>query len=575
MLSETSDDTTATYRPSLAPAGFLATLAYSRKQTGHAAHNGQVNWPVLAGVRFALALIVASTHFAMVGGEQDPFFALNAFGGVAAVLGFLVISGFSIAHSYAVQPRQFFVRRFARIYPLYLTCILAWWLFFQVAGLSIVTLPTGVEIDAPTTWQTLQNAVMLQGVSTIAAFSPAWSLSVECWFYAATPLLFLCRPNVLRFLALASCAFWFFIEPLSLTTLSTLRFGLAAVTVGWAWLLGFIVYSNRLRWLDLIFLIAAGVVLLSRYTGGYQPLSIVTYLGVCAALIFGPRLQLSSRTNAILNYLGDLSYPLYLSHVPVLFFTVGYLHLVHSLIAAIVVLLVSVALLHFVDRPLHARLLSLKPRIDRVRTAWWALIGLGFCGVATLAYFTGVRELWLVAIVIAVCTTFGAFAKPKWARIPALSASIAGYVLTLGCALFPQWTAYALGAPLPTSVNLHDPSSSRFVHNFQDDWVVGHQAEIYLSVPDGNSVVNLNIVSSVPAFLAQQVVHVSAGACALGTYLPQASSVATRLMVPSDCANGSRISVVLRMEQALLPPGTSDVRHLSLRVDNVSLLRGP
>ncbi len=65
-------------------------------------------WPMLGGVRFLLALIVAGDHLALFFPASELSYNLKSLSSLAAVLGFLVISGFSIAASYAKEPQGFY-----------------------------------------------------------------------------------------------------------------------------------------------------------------------------------------------------------------------------------------------------------------------------------------------------------------------------------------------------------------------------------------------------------------------------------------------------------------------------------
>jgi peptidoglycan/LPS O-acetylase OafA/YrhL len=109
-------------------------------------------WAVLAGLRFFLALTVVGNHLRFVVNEQRPWWSpiarYNAFG---SVLAFLLISGYSIAHSYNRQPAGFYGRRFWRIYPVYLFCLglcaisfLPEWKGFAIPG-GYVDLPARIE----------------------------------------------------------------------------------------------------------------------------------------------------------------------------------------------------------------------------------------------------------------------------------------------------------------------------------------------------------------------------------------------------------------------------------------------
>ena len=83
----------------------------------------KVSWDVLAATRFALAAIVMVAHLGVPLFSNRLVTAVVNLGAFTAVLGFLVLSGFSIAHSYSQNKEGYFRRRMLRIYPLYALAI--------------------------------------------------------------------------------------------------------------------------------------------------------------------------------------------------------------------------------------------------------------------------------------------------------------------------------------------------------------------------------------------------------------------------------------------------------------------
>jgi peptidoglycan/LPS O-acetylase OafA/YrhL len=81
------------------------------------------NWALLGGLRFFLAFIVLTAHLGWYLPKSDPFLKFDKFSPVVAVLGFLLISGFSIAASLNASPKGYYFRRFIRIFPLYIFSI--------------------------------------------------------------------------------------------------------------------------------------------------------------------------------------------------------------------------------------------------------------------------------------------------------------------------------------------------------------------------------------------------------------------------------------------------------------------
>src|ERR1700722_6308061 len=135
-------------------------------------------WSILAGVRFLLASIVAIEHL----NDYTPVGYLGVFavfGAFEAILGFLLISGYSISVSYAKQPEGFLLRRIFRLYPIYLTAMAVTYLAFI---LNHVAKPGLLVLSI--------NALFLNQLVTTDSFvGPAWSLSLEFWLYCLAPVL--------------------------------------------------------------------------------------------------------------------------------------------------------------------------------------------------------------------------------------------------------------------------------------------------------------------------------------------------------------------------------------------------
>ena len=99
---------------------------------------------------------------------------------------FFVLSGFILTYIYlgdkGLEPRRFWLARFARVYPLYLLSLLLsapfWLAAHQPISSQVGTLLTTI--------------LMIQAwfpAAANAVNSPAWSLSVEMFFYAAFPFI--------------------------------------------------------------------------------------------------------------------------------------------------------------------------------------------------------------------------------------------------------------------------------------------------------------------------------------------------------------------------------------------------
>ena len=136
-------------------------------------------------------MAVVAFHFALEPIPKTAWLLRRVVGsGFIAVSFFFVLSGFVLAHHYAGEPfrtrsafRQFWVRRFARVYPLYLSSL--------ALGAAAAWPKSFHELAMPReiTRVSLQIA-LLNAWHHVAMFKwnwAAWSLSVEAAFYFAFP----------------------------------------------------------------------------------------------------------------------------------------------------------------------------------------------------------------------------------------------------------------------------------------------------------------------------------------------------------------------------------------------------
>lgn len=144
--------------------------------------------------RFFAALIVVMVHE-----HSWPSWVQGLIGGGSvAVIFFFMLSGFVLAYGGEFVDGSgdrlgFYVRRFARIYPVYM---LAWMLYGVVLVLSWLADPNidaFYMVKAGVTFGSL-SATLVQAWVPAASWAwnlPGWSLSVEAFFYALFPIIFL------------------------------------------------------------------------------------------------------------------------------------------------------------------------------------------------------------------------------------------------------------------------------------------------------------------------------------------------------------------------------------------------
>ncbi|MBD0283866.1 MAG: acyltransferase [Bacteroidota bacterium] len=144
--------------------------------------------PPLTGVRFMAAFFVFIFHY-------NPFPKNTFIWGIcnemySGVSIFFVLSGFLICYNYFDSSslrlsfvKSYFIKRFARIYPVYFVLTNIFYLYNYFLHDKKVQLP-----------EYFLNITLLKGLSGEYMFSglfQAWSLTVEECFYAFAPLIFL------------------------------------------------------------------------------------------------------------------------------------------------------------------------------------------------------------------------------------------------------------------------------------------------------------------------------------------------------------------------------------------------
>jgi hypothetical protein len=290
-------------------------------------------WSLLAGFRFLLALVVAAGHlgrFTSLKGLQLIAW-LNPF---HAILGFLLVSGYSVGSSYLQAPRGFLWRRILRIYPIYAASM--------VLACAVWVL---VAHQKPPDWKTiiLNLALLNQAATNYSIIGPAWSLSLEFWLYCLVPFFFRRSPGVLRIMCYGSFLL------LTVYTLGRSAFhwpyfsnttlGLNLPLLSFVWICGLRLTDPRSSpdevFLDLRFFFIAQITLetmtetISRLRH-HDPCGVVTTvlphealhaLPLTACYILFRHCVVGAAgggsRSTTLRLLGDIAYPLYLVHIPV------------------------------------------------------------------------------------------------------------------------------------------------------------------------------------------------------------------------------------------------------------------
>lgn len=290
-------------------------------------------WTLLSLLRFVLASIVAINHLA----EYVDLGVLRwvpRLGAFEAILGFLLISGYSIGASYLRTPQGFIWRRIRRVYPIYVIALFTCW-----------CVATQVQrLDPPTAFELLVNLLLLNQVFTTTSYvGPAWSLALEFWLYVATPLLVLRSEKSLRsIVALSFVAYLVYtvLRPmLHLPYYAGVGYGANLLFLSFAWIGGLrlaihrqtagvalqdlrLIFAAHLLWSVAIQLAwrvkhdALSAFVVDDLAGfALQSLTLLIVYQAFARGVMTRRLVI--RRRRLVLWLGDISYPLFLLHIPV------------------------------------------------------------------------------------------------------------------------------------------------------------------------------------------------------------------------------------------------------------------
>lgn len=358
-------------------------------------------------LRLLLACAVVFAH-------SGPLFGVTLTGGTVAVQTFFIISGFYMAlilnekYVGAGTFRVFLLNRVLRLFP-------AYWAVMAVtlllSGMAMIMLNSPGRLEPYVRyWEILdifsllflifanaliigQDWVMFMGIDPAGALYPltnfaqsdpqtnkflflpqAWSLGIELTFYAIAPFLVRRKCwDIVLLVAVAICARYYLYVYLGLFE-DPWSYRFFPLELG-MFLLGVLGYKGyaQLKGRDPGLLPAVfsycfiGVTLAYQFLPefgeyGRFPLKIWCYYLLAAASI--PFLFFYSKKNRVDRYIGELSYPVYISHVLV----IGVLHsagIHHPLPMLVGTVALSVLLLHYIVEPVdnlrHARYPTVNP----------------------------------------------------------------------------------------------------------------------------------------------------------------------------------------------------------------------
>ena len=140
-----------------------------------------------------------------------------------------------------------------------------------------------------------------------------------------------------------------------------LRYGLPLLLLSWAWLLGFFYFSYAKEPLAKVAIVLLGCFLLGFHGNNYGSLASFTYVLSALLLIYATEIALPQQLCKFLDYLGELSYHLYLFHTPAILLGYAVMGFKNSFSLMFLSLLFSASFYHLIDLPIrHKRVLGFR-----------------------------------------------------------------------------------------------------------------------------------------------------------------------------------------------------------------------
>lgn len=331
--------------------------------------------PQLTFTRFLAAIAIVIFHFK---NEVYPFNlpVIKELTGFLNVLVsyFFVLSGFILAinTNKVINMKRFYFNRFSRIYPVYLFALL----FTLLLILDVRPLSFSWDFQ-----RILLSISLLQSWHSKYALVlnyPGWSLSAEAFFYLLFPFiyLFLQRIGFYKKLLIVTF-FWLLMQSLFISLPSDQRqlilynplFHLSTFTLG---VLGGQLYQEKKEWLRSRYLIAKHLllglllVILFLMLTENELFRVIYHNGILAPVFLLSIFIISESNNRLINwfckpkseYLGEVSYAIYILQVPVYRFLTQVTTLKTSLTSTVffysyltILLLISIVCYELIEKP--------------------------------------------------------------------------------------------------------------------------------------------------------------------------------------------------------------------------------
>lgn len=348
-------------------------------------------------LRFILALSVVLDH--LQGHFKVSFFNYQIVGGEVAVIAFFIISGFYMSlilnEKYTKQSGSYFLyisNRFLRIYPLYWVILILTCIYFAVTGVHIIqyafTFHNKFLNGANLAQNIIQNITLIVTPRFLFSFpqlygnfyvDPAWTLGIEFMFYLIAPFLVkgsMKKILIILFLSLIIRIYtthlniFYPVFSLPFFFLPNLFFFIVGA---FSYQIYRRIKKNKIN-KKIYYCITIGTLLFALMFNFIPPIFFYTfkqYVFYFLVFISIPYLFIIESSLEYSFYLGELSYPLYISHMlvlsivdslPKLSFLSNWIGTFDILLAIFIAVLLKESLLDPIDRYRALRVKRTKPK---------------------------------------------------------------------------------------------------------------------------------------------------------------------------------------------------------------------
>jgi peptidoglycan/LPS O-acetylase OafA/YrhL len=165
----------------------------------------------------------------------------------------------------------------------------------------------------------IKNMFFLQGIfcEPWTLNVVVWTISIEVFFYTLAPWLKKLKPVVILGFIIFSAASFILWRYIGSAQVWQLKYGLPMLLLAWSWLAGYWIYIKNTDCSAILLICSIGFFALAFHNVYLPYLWPITFLIPIIALAFSGNIYLSQTTTKLFDWMGDISYPIYLFHIPI------------------------------------------------------------------------------------------------------------------------------------------------------------------------------------------------------------------------------------------------------------------